>query len=260
MKEKADLEAQTANIRQRKVILMLVTTGLALMILHNNNIDIEKVATTEPVEIPQVNMGELYDSRDLEAINQQIIEFQIQEEARIKAEQEAEARRLEEEARQRALEEEARQRALSKPTFNPYNLREKSNITEEQFYSLLNNTGLNDVAWVFSFCEEYYGINGLFLLGLTALESGWGNSYRAIHHNNLTGYNITSDSVVYTFENRAKSVLMTAKLLANDYLTEGGRYHNGYSIWSVNEKYCANNDWADKIIAISNKLLSELSN
>lgn len=235
---------------------MLVATGLALMIL-NGNIETEN-NLLETVDFPQIHTGDLYGNRDFEEMKQQIIDFQIQEEARIKAEQEAEAKRLAEEAQRLKEEEEARQRALLKPTFNPYNLREKSNITEKQFYSLLNNTGLNDVAWVFSYAEEYYGINGLFLLGLTALESGWGNSYRAIHHNNLTGYNIVSDASVYTFENRAKSVLTTARLLSKDYLTEDGRYYNGYSVWNVNQKYCASDDWADKIVAISNKLLSNL--
>ena len=237
---------------------MLSSIGLTLMLLNNNNVEIPMVVEPIEIELPMLN-GQFYETSDRETMRQELIEFQKQEEIRLKKEQEAELKRLKEEEEKRLkAEEEARQRALLKPTFNPYNAREVSNITEKQFYQLLKGTGLYDVGWVFSFCEERFGVNGLFLLGLTALESGWGNSYRATHHNNLTGYNINSNASVYQFESRSESVIATARLISKDYLTENGRYFNGYSIQDINKKYCASSDWHLKIIEICNKLMNEL--
>ena len=174
------------------------------------------------------------------------------EEAEAKAKEEAEKERLKKEA-----EEKARLAAL-KPNFNPYDVTKPSHVSSEQFYQILSNTGMVDVAWVFPYAEKTYGISSIFLAGLVALESGWGTSDRAVYHNNMTGYNIKSDSDIHTFETRADSILATAKLLATHYIPQDGKYHRGVSIWNINESYCASNDWADKIHAIANKLLQSL--
>ena len=147
---------------------------------------------------------------------------------------------------------------VSDSYFNPYDVSKPSHLTPEQYYLLLEETGLGDVAWAFHLAEETYGVNGLFLVGLAALESGWGNSERSHRENNLTGYNIISDSSSYSFETRADSLFATAKLIATDYLTEGGRYHLGTSVYSINLNYSSDEGWGEKIISIANKLLQQL--
>lgn len=222
---------------------------------------VEEIAAPVGLMDKYIDTIDFYGVRPMEDVQREVEEYQYQLhleelERQRQAEEEAERLRLEEEARQRAIQEELeRQR---KPHFNAYDVRERSNVTESQMANLLSNTGLSDVSWVFTFAEDTFGVNALFLLGITALESGWGTSHRAVNHNNLTGYNIVSDSSVYTFPSRADSVLATAKLLAKDYLDENGRYYNGFSVQSVNEKYCANNDWSDKVIAISTKMRNNL--
>lgn len=211
---------------------------------------------------------DFYVRMSIEEMGEELEQYQIEQEelARLQREKEeaaAKAREEEERLRQEAErlkreEEERQRRALLVPTFNPYDITVLSNLSSEQFYQLLGNTGLLDVAWVFAYAEEHYGINALFLAGLTALESSWGTSNKAIHQNNLTGYNIVSDHSSYSFESRADSVLATAKLLATHYVPSDGKYHNGLSVWGVNEKYCAQSDWADKIVSIANRLLNDL--
>lgn len=144
------------------------------------------------------------------------------------------------------------------PHFNTEDVSQLSNLTPDHYYFLLEETGLRDVAWAFYLAEETYGVNGLFLVGLAALESGWGNSERSHRENNLTGYNIVSDSSSYSFETRADSLFATAKLIATDYLTEDGRYHLGTSVYSINLNYSSDEAWGEKIISIANKLLQQL--
>lgn len=223
----------------------------------------------EPVEAPYfleesfvdlTPLKTLYGRLTIEEMNLELTQFHLEQEelARLEEERRQEEARIQEEKR---LEQERLERerlAMLKPSFNPYDVTQASNVNSDQFYQLLANTGLSDVAWVFSYAEKEYGINGLFLAGLVALESGWGNSERAIKHNNMTGYGINSNAHVVKFENRSDSILATAKLLATHYIPTNGKYHSGVSIWGINEKYCAQSDWADKIVSIANKLLYNL--
>ena len=229
-----------------------------MMILQMPEVIVEEVAPLEQIgEVFTIQQPvDFYQPIGIEEMNKQIEEYQQRLEEELER-QRLEEERQKEEARQRAIQEEL-ERQARQIHFNPYDVRELSNVTESQMYDLLSGTGLSDVAWVFTYAEDYYGINALFLLGITALESGWGTSHRAVNHNNLTGYNIVSDSSVYTFSSRADSVLATAKLLHKDYLNRDGRYFNGYSVESVNIKYCANNDWSDKVISISTKMKNDL--
>lgn len=221
--------------------------------------NVEEVAPLGLMEetlTPLTTTTNFYQPIGLEVVNQQISDYiKQQEEEALKRQQEEEA------ARQKAIQEEL-ERQARQPHFNPYDVTELSHITDEEFYDLLSDTALIDVAWTFKYAEDNYGVNGLFLLGLVALESGWGESERSQNHRerNLTGYNIVSSDSSYYFETRSDSVLATAKLLANDYLTSNGRYYNGVSVEGINVKYCAEEDWSNKVIAIANKLLNELKN
>lgn len=214
----------------------------------------------EDYGLVEVSRDEFYGRLTIKEIKDEIRDYQLEQEEIARLEREKEERRkakeLEEKKRLERLEKERLASLI--PTFNPYDVRVVSNISSEQFYQLLGNTGLVDVAWVFPYIEKEYGINALFLTGLVALESSWGSSERAVHHNNLTGYNIRSNSDIYKFETRADSIIATAKLIATHYLPSGAKYHNGVSVWGINEKYCAQSDWADKIVSIANGLLYDL--
>lgn len=227
-----------AMVEETKVVPLGVETAIQIQEDFYTRISLDELEE----EVAQYQL----EQEELERLQKEKEEAEAKERERIKAEEE------------RLKREEEQRQALLRPTFDPYDITESSNLNSEQFYQLLGNTGLSDVAWVFSYAEEHYGINGLFLASITALESGWGNSHRARNDYNLTGYGINTDAHVVKFEKRSDSVLATARLLAKHYIPKDGKYHHGVSVWNINQSYCAQSDWSEKVISIATKLLNSL--
>lgn len=122
----------------------------------------------------------------------------------------------------------------------------------------LKGTELYDLIPHFIEAENTYGVNAFALIGLVANESGWGTSERAKRDNNLTGYAVySSSSKGRKFKSKRESILETARLLKETYLTPGGECYNGVSLWNVNERYCVDvipYQWSDIINQIAHKL------
>lgn len=153
-----------------------------------------------------------------------------------------------EEARRRDEERKARERELrSKVTlhYNPYNLLEPSNLTEEKAEIILQDFPLRQVSSYYVRLEKRYGVNAIFLMALSREESGNGNSYLARNNNNLGG--VKGSSGFRHYNSWEESLNDTAKLIKNEYLTQSGSYYNGVSIWNVNTLYCEQSNWADKL-------------
>lgn len=174
----------------------------------------------------------------------------------------AEQKRIRIEEEKKKIEEEkariAEQNRKNNVNFNYYNLLEPSGITHSEMYNILADTGLADVAWTIAQCEIDFGVNALVLAALLAEESWWGNSNRAKTQNNLSGFEVFDDYAVGAiFETRSASVVETARLLSQDYLTEGGKYYNGYSLNDVNTLYSANPNWNKNINNIAKELVEK---
>ena len=132
--------------------------------------------------------------------------------------------------------------------YNPYNITEKSRITETAMYKLTAGTKLESVVDVLIEGEDKYNINAVAVLAIICLESSYGTSDRAINNNNLTGYAVYSDSSEGKhFESWTQCIEETYKLLAKDYLSENGRCYCGKSIWNVNVHYSEPTDWSEQI-------------
>ncbi len=184
-----------------------------------------------------------------------------EEEERLKREEEE--RKLKEEAERREAEleairlEEERIAALL-PNFDPYDLTEASNLNFDKAYALLEGSALQSAAGAYVYAEEVYGVNAIFLMALTSLESGHGRSTLAMENNNLGGVKSIYGGWEY-FSDWEECIMHIAELLSGSYLTEDGVYFNGYSIWGVNIKYCQDgSDWAGNIITIANDLMNKL--
>lgn len=167
--------------------------------------------------------------------------------------EEQERLRQEELERQRLSEIEANRIVI----YNPYNLLEPSNITREEMYQVLEGTALQTLSNAYVYMEELYGVNALFLVSISAEESGWGRSSLAISHNNLGGIKGSNGSYRY-FDTWGECIDYKARLLKNQYLNEDGDYYNGSSVWDVNIKYCEQNTWADNVSSIAYELLNKL--
>lgn len=111
--------------------------------------------------------------------------------------------------------------------------------------------------------EKKYSVNAIFLLSLTAHESYWGKSPRAVNQNNLTGYDVTSDEAKgRNFNSKEHSILKTAELLGKEYLTPKGLFYTGgYDIYRVNSLYCpvGGTTWSDDIIAIAEESITKIN-
>lgn len=192
------------------------------------------------------NYRNILSDRDLK-----LKELEIQKQRELELEQER--LRQEELERQRLAEIEANRVV----TYNPYNLLEPSNITREEAYIMLEGTALQTLSNAYVYMEELYGVNAIYLMSLSAEESGWGRSQLAITHNNIGG--IKSSNGWMYFSDWGEYLDYKARLLKNQYLSENGDYFNGYSIWNVNIKYCERNTWADNINSIAYGLLNKIN-
>lgn len=192
------------------------------------------------------NYRNILSDRDLK-----LKELEIQKQRELELEQER--LRQEELERQRLAEIEANRIV----TYNPYNLLEPSNITREEAYIMLEGTALQTLSNAYVYMEELYGVNAIYLMSLSAEESGWGRSQLAITHNNIGG--IKSSNGWMYFSDWGECLDYKARLLKNQYLSENGGYFNGYSIWNVNIKYCEQDTWADNINSIAYGLLNKIN-
>lgn len=192
------------------------------------------------------NCRNILSDRDLK-----LKELEIQKQRELELEQE---RLRQEELERKRLAEIEANRVV---TYNPYNLLEPSNITREEAYIMLEGTALQTLSNAYVYMEELYGVNAIYLMSLSAEESGWGRSQLAITHNNIGG--IKSSNGWMYFSDWGECLDYKARLLKNQYLSENGGYFNGYSIWNVNIKYCEQDTWADNINSIAYGLLNKIN-
>lgn len=147
---------------------------------------------------------------------------------------------------------------LESPVFNPSDVTIPSNAHIYQIKYALQDTELMDLASTFIEAEKTYNVNAFFLIGLVCLESSYGRSDRALNDNNLSGYAVYNDnSVGKKFVSKEASIMETARLIAEDYLPDGARFHTGKSIHQINQMYSADPEWANKIINIANRKVNE---
>ena len=143
------------------------------------------------------------------------------------------------------------------PHFNPYNLRELSNLSENQIYKMLEGSALQTLSRAYYYYEKEYNVNAIFLMALNSEESGHGRSALAISHNNLGGVKNGNQGWAY-FSDWGECLRYIANLIDTHYLSEDGIYYNGPSIWGVNTKYCEGIQWSENLIAIANNLIGKL--
>lgn len=143
--------------------------------------------------------------------------------------------------------------------FDPMNLLTKSNLTKDKAKKILNGTALEDCSDYFIECEEKYGVNAIGIMAIAVHESAWGTSRRAQEDHNLTGYGVYSDSAKgINAPSKEENLLMTAKLLKEQYLVSSGNYYEGTSLMSINEHYCTSGDWAINVTKHAYTLMNRL--
>lgn len=136
--------------------------------------------------------------------------------------------------------------------YNFTDINQKSGFSAEEFNAIIDqafsnmnrsDTKLNDIGAGLYTAEQEYNVNGLYLLGIASLESGWGTSGLATKSNNIYGlvekkFNSIDDCSEYM-----------GKLLRENYINKGydtlakiqTKYcPGGGSKWVSDIKWCAN--------------------
>ena len=98
-------------------------------------------------------------------------------------------------------------------TFNCYNVREISNLTTDELYSILPDS-MKHLASIIITSENDFSINAFFIAGLICQESGFLTSSRSTNSNNVAGMGVyTSSSVGYTYSSQEECVYDTVRQL-----------------------------------------------
>ena len=139
-------------------------------------------------------------------------------------------------------------------------LRTKSNVSAEEIDKMLEGTKMYGMGSAFVKAEQTYGVNALYLMGLACLERAYGSSNYAVNRNNLYGweaYDSNPDNAK-KFDSREYGTMFVAEKLKVNYLTEGGKWFEGYSARAVDVHYCTDKLHADKIVNIVSRLTKKL--
>lgn len=151
---------------------------------------------------------------------------------------------------------------IEKVYFDENDITKKSNAKARNLNSLISETGLSGLGEYYIQAEKKYNINAIALLSITAQESGWGNSDRAMKTNNLSGYAVYSPSSAgVSFKSKGESIMATAKLLYEDYLNPKGKYYQGKDLYVINETYCPDDDyhWSNNITKIGKDIEQKIN-
>ena len=151
---------------------------------------------------------------------------------------------------------------------NPFlykNLREPSNYSAAELnkiYSMMNlqDSPLAGKGATFKEAEERYGINALYLMAHSALESAWGRSQIARDKNNFFGiaaYDTSPYLSAKSFDNVDKGILGAAKWIRENYI-DYGRDHLGNKATGMNVRYASDPYWGEKIASIMMTINSKL--
>ena len=141
-------------------------------------------------------------------------------------------------------------------SYNIDSINQKSGFTAEQFNTIINDaftkmnksdTKLTDMGAGLYAVEQEYNVNGLYLLGIASIESGWGTSNLAIKSNNVYGL------IGMKFDSVDDCTMYMGKLLRNSYIDKG------YDTLSkIQTKYCPNggSKWINDTTWCMNKFIN----
>ena len=223
------------------IISLIVTISLATSIIVNF-ISMSKLNKSMEALI-EINEQQTI---KIEELQSQIIDLQIDNEI---LEIEDTVNQIEEEILE--IEEE-----IPPITYNTNNIAHKSGYTAEQFDAIINKvftdmnkeiTSMTTIGDSLYTIEQEYDVNGLYLLGIASLESGWGTSGLATKSNNIYGllgrkFNSVDECTEYM-----------GRWLRSEYIDKG--YD---TLDKIQTKYCPNggSKWINDVTWCANRYIN----
>lgn len=128
----------------------------------------------------------------------------------------------------------------------------RTGISKEDFKLLMSNVKQDTSKFfydnsdlIYDVCEEYQ-INEIFFCGLISAESGWNI---ASNHRRTHNYiSLMTKNGLIKYNSIEEGLIAAAKALHNNYLTEGGRFYHGKTLYGVKTKFCpASSTWVDLV-------------
>ena len=142
------------------------------------------------------------------------------------------------------------------------NLKSKTNYTASDINRLYNLMGASDSRLAgkgetFKAAEKKYGVNALYLVAHSALESAWGRSKIARDKNNffgITAYDDTPYTSATKFDNVDSGIMGAARWINNRYLHNSGYPANGAYLGNkaggMNVNYATAPYWGESIASL----------
>jgi hypothetical protein len=133
-------------------------------------------------------------------------------------------------------------------------------VSAKHLDNFVEGTPLYGYGYAFLKAEEVSGIGADFLLCISIHETGWGKSANWTQYNNPASWGITDsgwNSEAYKISKMSKeqAIIYWATQLKNLYLTKGGAYYSGETLYAVNKYYASDKNWASSILSIHNNLV-----
>lgn len=127
-------------------------------------------------------------------------------------------------------------------------LTTKTGLSKEDFKVLISKVKYDTSKFfydnsdlIYDLCEEYQ-INEIFFCGLISAESGW--NIASNHRRTYNYISLMTKNGLIQFSSTEDGLRAAAKALHNNYLTEGGCFYNGKTLYGVKTKFCpASSTW-----------------
>lgn len=133
-------------------------------------------------------------------------------------------------------------------------------VSKEDFKELLKNLKADSSGFfyensdtIYDLCEEYE-LNEIFFCGLIAAESGW--NIASNHRNKCNYISMMSKGSLIRYSSEEEGLRAAAKLLHNNYLTEGGSCYYGKTLSSIQKRFCPNSStWVGLVYTCMSKMV-----
>lgn len=128
----------------------------------------------------------------------------------------------------------------------------RTGISKEDFKELISRVKYDTSKFfyensdmIYDLCQEYE-INEIFFCGLISAESGWNI---ASNHRRTHNYiSLMTKKGLIQYNSVEEGLRVAAQALHNNYLTEGGRFYNGKTLYGVKTRFCpVSSTWVELV-------------
>lgn len=126
-----------------------------------------------------------------------------------------------------------------------------SNVSADELEAVVKYD-LKPLVDTFLEAENEYGVNAVYLIAISALESGWGR-YQ-FYDNNIFGFGSKE------FDSEEECIMYVAEFIRTHYLQKDGMYYGGgFKLKHVNKSWNGSSHWLEVTTEIADSLIEKLN-